>query len=596
MSHSSTRFVTERVDLPPNHGQQTMDTEHLMEADSNYAWSEVMSPLSPREDLIFAEKHNNFAVIYQQFKLEVETISSGQVPKLQERAFIAQIQRTIEEMYAAAEDEKMYLMNEVLCGWAIKQQKVSIGTLWTQEAVYQELEGIDQQFEYFGELLEQILTGLTYLIEQFSDHRAFEDAHDKFRTLAHYFLYYSVVVARQPPSVVVKCGEAENHRRSRFWFNTEIRMLGGRAFGLQKDSAAKEAQCFLVTDETARQLLQNAYYAILENEDFSLEPQTVKFQSRENGGFKAKFDDMRVSKKGQLRRDSVATRRYCICYSIKLSAAHGLELTGKKVSLPFAVLVGPKFDVEARLFLERSFADLVRQPLSDIPPAASYHEMADALEMKFQAIVETPQKSNDRPALIRPRELTTQAKHHIMARLKPTRTAEVSLDNFMKLPVAEEYANKRTTGEGEWKLIPFYEWFFKLAEIINKHLYSMWFEGLIYGFCGKDEAEMLLKSCPSSALLIRFSDIEYAKIKISVKHRDGSIKHHWYEYQDLTARDIKKELLANPKFQGVDVIYPDIPLEVALGGSKKKKDKLKPRNLQPNTAYFENQGAATSQF
>jgi hypothetical protein len=64
----------------------------------------------------------------------------------------------------------------------------------------------------------------------------------------------------------------------------------------------------------------------------------------------------------------------------------------------------------------------------------------------------------------------------------------------------------------------------------------------------------------------------------------------------LTARDIKKELLTNPKFQSIDLIYSDIPLEVALGGNQKKKDQQKPRNLQPNTAYFENQGAATSQF
>lgn len=66
-----------------------------------------------------------------------------------------------------------------------------------------------------------------------------------------------------------------------------------------------------------------------------------------------------MAKKGQLRRDSVATKRYCLCYNIQLKASHGITLVGKKVSLPFAVLVGPKSDVEARLFLERSFADLV---------------------------------------------------------------------------------------------------------------------------------------------------------------------------------------------------------------------------------------------
>lgn len=92
----------------------------------------------------------------------------------------------------------------------------------------------------------------------------------------------------------------------------------------------------------------------------------------------------RVSKKGQLRRDSVATKRYCLCYNVKLSAKHGIDLVGKKVSLPFAILVGPKTDVEAKLFLERSFADLVRKPLSDVPQIVPYQDMADALEMKFQ--------------------------------------------------------------------------------------------------------------------------------------------------------------------------------------------------------------------
>jgi hypothetical protein len=44
---------------------------------------------------------------------------------------------------------------------------------------------------------------------------------------------------------------------------------------------------------------------------------------------------------------------------------------------------------------------------------------------------------------------------------------------------------------------------------------------LIFGFCGKEEAEHLLRSCLRPALLIRFSDIEYAKIKISVLDRTG---------------------------------------------------------------------------
>uniref|UniRef100_A0A1I7WI07 Signal transducer and activator of transcription b N-terminal domain-containing protein n=1 Tax=Heterorhabditis bacteriophora TaxID=37862 RepID=A0A1I7WI07_HETBA len=181
------------------------------------------------------------------------------------------ILNTCENLFAVFEDEKQYLMGDVLLTWAMKQQKASIGTLWTQQLHYKQLEIIHLQ---------------------------------------------------------------------------------------------------------------------LESEEFCIEPPAASFQRKDTRGLRAKFDDMRVAKKVQLRRDSVATKRYCLCYSIRLRTNCGLELVGKKhyrkVSLPFAVLVGPKSDVEAKLFLERSFADLVRHPLSDIPTHVSCAEMADALEMKFQ--------------------------------------------------------------------------------------------------------------------------------------------------------------------------------------------------------------------
>lgn len=78
------------------------------------------------------------------------------------------------------------------------------------------------RFDYFGEILEQTLSGLQYLKDR-CNHEGFDSFYTKFQQFAHYFLYYSIIVSRQPPSVVIKCGDAENHRRSRFWFNTEIR-------------------------------------------------------------------------------------------------------------------------------------------------------------------------------------------------------------------------------------------------------------------------------------------------------------------------------------------------------------------------------------
>ncbi|KAK0410120.1 hypothetical protein QR680_004958 [Steinernema hermaphroditum] len=545
-------------------------------------------------DSLFVAKHNASAELYQMFKESVDLLLSGKVIIQEQALLLSKILNLANEMLLVFEDEKQYLLGDVLCGWAVKQQKLSIGSMWTQALNYRDLDTIHHQFEYFGELLEQTMSGITYLIERFPEH-GLHELYMKFHHITHYFLYYSVIVSKQPPSVVVKCGEAENHRRSRFWFDTEIRVLGGSAFGLDSTNEGIEVKCFLITDETAKQLLKNAYHPF-GNEEFLISPPTANFQKK-SGHLKAKFDDMRVAKKDTLRRDSVATKRYCLCYDIHLRGKHGIELIGKKVSLPFAVLVGPKTDVEAKLFLERSFADLVRKPLSEIPASVSYDDMASAIEMKFQAIAETPQKSNEIIPVIQPRMFTNQTKHHLVSRLKPNPASQIPLENFMKHPVAEEYTVKKTgSSEGEWKLVPFYEWYFKVAEIVNKYLYPLWSNGLIYGFCGKDEAEHLLRGCSRSTLLIRFSDIEYGKIKITVRDKAGVIRHHWYDHADLNGRGLAKELLANPKFSDVECIYPNINMEVALGGRQKPVDNRKPRFLQPTPVYFDNQGAATSAF
>uniref|UniRef100_F1LEE2 Signal transducer and activator of transcription b n=1 Tax=Ascaris suum TaxID=6253 RepID=F1LEE2_ASCSU len=79
-------------------------------------------------------------------------------------------------------------MGEVLYSWAVRQQKVSRYTLWSQQAHYRLLDTIHQQFEYFGELLEQTISGVRYLQERYR-HDAFDSLYVKLQQLAHYFLY-----------------------------------------------------------------------------------------------------------------------------------------------------------------------------------------------------------------------------------------------------------------------------------------------------------------------------------------------------------------------------------------------------------------------
>ncbi|KAK6011371.1 hypothetical protein OSTOST_23550 [Ostertagia ostertagi] len=178
------------------------------QSDVDMESSSAFSPSEPAVDEIFKD--------------DVDALLSGRTPQHEQPALIQRILHTSENLYVVFEDEKQHLMGDVLLSWAMKQQRVSIGTLWTQQLHYKQLDVIHLQFEYFGELLQQTLSGLTYL-KQYFPSPSFDEAYNRFCSMAHYFLYYSVIVSRQPPSVVVKCGEAENHRRSRFWFNTEIR-------------------------------------------------------------------------------------------------------------------------------------------------------------------------------------------------------------------------------------------------------------------------------------------------------------------------------------------------------------------------------------
>jgi hypothetical protein len=50
----------------------------------------------------------------------------------------------------------------------------------------------------------------------------------------------------------------------------------------------------------------------------------------------------------------------------------------KRLSFSFVILTGPRADIEGKLFLERSFIDLVRKPLSnDMPERVNYQDMVN---------------------------------------------------------------------------------------------------------------------------------------------------------------------------------------------------------------------------
>ncbi|VDN30934.1 unnamed protein product, partial [Cylicostephanus goldi] len=71
-----------------------------------------------------------------------------------------------------------------------------------------------------------------------------------------------------------------------------LQVLGGQAFGVEAVGEGNEVKCFLITDDTAKQLLNNAYLEIFESEEFCIEPPSAVFQKKDTRGLRAKFDDM----------------------------------------------------------------------------------------------------------------------------------------------------------------------------------------------------------------------------------------------------------------------------------------------------------------
>ncbi|KAH7718946.1 Protein STA-2 [Aphelenchoides avenae] len=157
--------------------------------------------MAAQMDSTFVSKHNASAEIYQSFKDDVDVLFSGSIAFDDRERLLMRINRSLENLIVAFEAEKEYLMDDVLCDWAVRQQKFTVAALWTQQMNYNQLGPIDTQFEYFGELLEHTLGGLNYLMAQYPK-QGFEEFYSRIRHITHYFLFYSIIVSKQPPSIV----------------------------------------------------------------------------------------------------------------------------------------------------------------------------------------------------------------------------------------------------------------------------------------------------------------------------------------------------------------------------------------------------------
>ncbi|KAI6240957.1 protein of unknown function domain containing protein, protein [Aphelenchoides fujianensis] len=443
------------------------------------------------------------------------------------------------------------LVADKLVGWLIRQKELSCAARAIIRKHYENLDQIDIQFEECGR---QIVT-LMSLLNNVEQTLACEDATLAARLCklqtqivqgSRQFIWQSFVVSVQPPAVLVKCRGSDSYRSTRFPCRTEVRLLGGEALGVR--NSATTVRVDLISEEMARRIQQDSCQSAVKDQSFHLIYNEANFRldpPAVGGGtsmYRAAFDKIRLvesatgqkrsaveaglDEKRSTRRSKVSSLRYYLAYQVQTGpflqnfGTYGqsengayVDVSGYKLSLPVAALVHSSLEAEASLFWNRSFAEGTGI-LSAVPEAVSWEQAKVALDLKWGALIQEPQDVRDlNLELPEPRPLSVENLDHLARRLGVV-DGVLHKKNFFNRTVA----HKEKDG-GPMPSV-FYEWFYKCASVVNKYMQEQWNDGIITGFCSKEDSERILRAALQPTMLIRFSDMVLGFLKISCKLAD----------------------------------------------------------------------------
>ncbi|KAI6215051.1 SH2 domain and EF-hand domain pair-containing protein [Aphelenchoides besseyi] len=87
---------------------------------------------------------------------------------------------------------------------------------------------------------------------------------------------------------------------------------------------------------------------------------------------------------------------------------------------------------------------------------------------------------------------------------------------------------------------------------------EQWNDGIIIGFCSKEQSERILRSTLRPTMLIRFSDMVIGYLKISCKLPDHRVVHYETEAEKMPiGTSIADAIRSNPTFAYIQYIYPN---------------------------------------
>jgi hypothetical protein len=471
------------------------------------------------------------------------------------------------------------LVAEKLVDWLIKQKEISCGPRAAIRKHYDILDSMDQEFEECGSqitILLNIVSQLHTIIDNTTPDlfgRLHKSRNDLIQNTRQ-FVWQSLVVAVQPPVVLVKCRGSDSHRSTRFPCKTELRLLGGTALGIRQQCSKVKVE--IINEEMARKIQQDPCQSATIEQSFHLIYNEAKFQTDAPATLhlppicRASFDRIRLvenavatkrsatdngsdERKGT-RRSKVSSLRYYLAYQIELTGHHYIEVSGYKLSLPVAALVHSSLEAEASLFWNRSFAEGTGI-LSVVPDNVSWERVRNALNLKFMSLIQEPQDVKeltvDPPE---PRGLSAENLEHLARRLCVV-DGMVHKRNFFNKTVAHK---ENKVQDGSPLPCVFYEWFYKCASMVNTYMQEQWNDGLITGFCSKEDSERNLRSVVQPTMLIRFSDMVIGYLKISCKLPDHRVVHYETEAEKMPiGTSIADAIRSNPTFAFIQNIFPN---------------------------------------
>ncbi|KAI6235462.1 SH2 domain-containing protein [Aphelenchoides besseyi] len=481
------------------------------------------------------------------------------------------------------------LVADKLVAWLVRQKEISCGARSIIRKHYDELNNIDVQFEECGRQI-VILMGQLASVEQTlgAEDVALANRICKLRTDliqgSRQFIWQSLIVSVQPPSVLVKCRGSESYRSTRFPCKTEIRLLGGEALGVR--NSATTVRVDLISENMARQIQQDpcqkaiidqSFHLIYNEANFRLEAPTVepgmpmyratfdRIRLVENiSGQKRSAVDAGLDEKRGTRRSKVSSLRYYLAYQVqtgpflnnfgnysRVDERTYIEVSGYKLSLPVAALVHSSLEADASLFWNRSFAEGTGI-LSAVPDAVSWEQAKVAINLKWGALIQEPQDVRDLiTELPEPRPLSIDNLEHLARRLGVV-DGVLHKKNFFNRTVSHK------DKDGAPMPCVFFEWYYKCASVINKYMQEQWNDGIIIGFCSKEQSERILRSTLRPTMLIRFSDMVIGYLKISCKLPDHRVVHYETEAEKMPiGTSIADAIRSNPTFAYIQYIYPN---------------------------------------